>query len=1003
MSVHHFVSASSGAVRRKRRSIVLRYSPGQFIVELLVAMGLMLLLLPTLTYALIATRESEPQKEVRAVAWARMQETYEALRSIRERGWSYVATNGTYYPTRDGTQWILTPGSETADGLTRSVVVSDVYRDATGDVVSSASGTLDPSTKKITTNVQWTTPVESMLENSWFISRYLQSASVTQTTEDTFLQGSLYSLKTTNNAGGEISLSNNNKAKWCSPALSSTSIDLPDGPPVAVAATAAQSTDEPNDVFVATAPSTSSSIKMAYVNVTANQDTPTASLRGIFTLNPDEYSDLSYVPTGVNLDNVFKTNDIKYYKSAGGSMYALMATDLPDKEVVVARVNDGATDTYQDPVNHVYEYWTYYNTKIYDAAYNNPSANSPESSNAGDNNGYETSASSAYTLDGSTARDRNSGSGTGTSCAGTDKDKHRYYDFDLSIPSGATIEGIETQIVARADSTSGSPSICVQLSWDGGTTWTTTKSTPTLSTSLNTYTLGGSADTWGRTWSDSDFTNANFRVRLIDVSSNTSRDFYLDYVGLKVHYDGVSSAPNDHDPFGQGPRTLTVIGDRGYVAAGGYLYVFDLSTIDAKSPTSSLDQLGCRIQLDGYDCSPGTGVDRKYAAGETGSSWSDTTGPAHLDCSDGGNIELFATNHLDGVSVSGSTYIYVAVGAGTNPEFEIVNATSVPDGSSSPAINNNSCGRISGGNSGWKVISSLDFNSQSGTEEAANSVYAKSDGTRAFISSNGGIDGNNNGQPDSKQWYIINTSNKSSPAFLSGTPLTGATSGFYESTSAANLQLYPRRSLTVLNGERAILVGQDGIADGNDAQEYQVLNIDTEATPLYCGGVNYDQGFNDLTSVSEADGDNFVYMVANTIEKQLKIIEGGPDTGIYVPSGTFESSVIESTESAAFNRFTATVTTPTDTTVRMQVAAAARANGSCLNANYTYIGPNGTNSYGTDGYYYPVNGIISGMVPFGQYGQYTNPNECFRYKVYLDTTNTDQTPEFLDMTVNLSP
>lgn len=971
---------------------------GQFIVELLVAIGLMLVILPPLTYVMIATRESKPLQDVRAAANTLVQETYEAMRSVRERGWSYVAVNGTYHPVVSGGAWELASGAETVGGFTRQVTISDVYRDAGGAIVETG-GSLDPSTKKIVATISWTLPSAASLSSTWFLSRYVRNSSVVHTTEADFAAGVVYNTQVANTLGGEITLANNNKGKWCSPSFSQIAIDLPDGPPVAVVATASASVSTPNDVFVATAPSPSSSIKMAYVNVTADTENPAATLRGVFTLDPARYSSGSYVPTGIDLTNAFKTNDIKYYKSPAGKVYALMTTNLPDKEVIAVQVNDGSGDSFQDPVNKIYRYWTYFNTKAYSAAFNNPSSHAAETSGAGDNNGFQTSPTNAYTLNGSYAVDSNSGSGTGTSCTGADKDKHQFYDYGFSLPAGAAINGIEVQLSARVDSTSGSPKMCVSLSWDGGVTWTTPKSTPTLTTSNTAYTLGGASDTWGRTWTDSELSNANFRLRIVNVASSTLRDFSLDYAGVKVHYNGISTAPNDQDPFGYGPRTLTILGDRGYVAAGGYLYVFDLTNIDAKSAGNGLDQVGCRIQLDGYDCSPGTGVDRKYAAGETGTSWSDTTTPVHNDCSDGGNVELFATNHIDGVTVGGNNYIYVAIGAGTNPEFAIVNATDVPNESSSPPISSVSCGRITGGNAGWKRISSYDFNSASGTEEAANSVYAAADGTRAYISSNGGIDGNGDSVPDSKQWYIINTTNKSSPTFLSGSPSTGATSGFYEATSAADLQLFPRRSLTVLNKSRAVLVGSDGISDANDAREYQVLNIDNEATPLYCGGLNFNQGFNDLTSVSEADGDNYVYMVANTIDKQLKIIEGGPDSGIYITPGTYESPVIDVGSSAALNRFSGSVSLPASTSIRMQVASAAPVGGSCSGASYSYIGPDGTAAT----YFTPVGSTVSASFPVGTFGGYENPNQCFRYKVFMETADTNQTPVLYDLGINYSP
>ena len=165
-----------------------------------------------------------------------------------------------------------------------------------------------------------------------------------------------------------------------------------------------------------------------------------------------------------------------------------------------------------------------------------PSANAAQTSSAGDNNGYQTSPANAYANDSSVATDTNSGTNTNTSCTNNGKDNHRYYNYNFNIPATAVIKGIQVRLDARADATSGSPKICVQLSWDGGTTWTTAKSTTTLSTTEATYTLGSISDTWGRTWTAGNFSNANFRIRVIDVASNTSRDFFLDYVAVNVTY-----------------------------------------------------------------------------------------------------------------------------------------------------------------------------------------------------------------------------------------------------------------------------------------------------------------------------------------------------------------------------------------------------------------------------------------------------------------------------------
>jgi hypothetical protein len=165
-----------------------------------------------------------------------------------------------------------------------------------------------------------------------------------------------------------------------------------------------------------------------------------------------------------------------------------------------------------------------------------PSANAPVTSGSGDNNGYQTSPTSAYANDSVFASDVNSGTGTSTSYTSTQKDRHMFYNYGFNILAGATIQGIEVRVDARADRASGTRQVYVQFSWDGGASWTTALSTGNLGTSEATYTLGGTTNTWGRTWSASDFSNTNFRVRVIDVSSNTARDFYLDWIAVNVTY-----------------------------------------------------------------------------------------------------------------------------------------------------------------------------------------------------------------------------------------------------------------------------------------------------------------------------------------------------------------------------------------------------------------------------------------------------------------------------------
>jgi len=164
------------------------------------------------------------------------------------------------------------------------------------------------------------------------------------------------------------------------------------------------------------------------------------------------------------------------------------------------------------------------------------SANAAVTTGSGDNNGYETTPANACANDAARAVDTNSGTASGTACNSTARDRHLFYNYGFSIPAGASIRGIEVRLDALVDSTAGAPQICVEISWDGGASWTAGKITSNLTTVEATYTLGASTDTWGRTWASTEFTNANLRIRTITLATNANRDFQLDWIPVQVTY-----------------------------------------------------------------------------------------------------------------------------------------------------------------------------------------------------------------------------------------------------------------------------------------------------------------------------------------------------------------------------------------------------------------------------------------------------------------------------------
>lgn len=262
-----------------------------------------------------------------------------------------------------------------------------------------------------------------------------------------------------------------------------------------------------------------------------------------------------------------------------------------------------------------------------------------------------------------------------------------------------------------------------------------------------------------------------------------------------------------------------------------------------------------------------------------------------------------------------------------------------------------------------QVIGQADVNGQ-----AAKSLFVDSTGNRTYLAT-----GNSSSQ---SELFIINTSTKTG-----NRPIVGS----YNSSGM------DPRAVTVVPGNRAIIVGHGG-------EEYQVVNIANESSPTSCGGSQMDSGINDISSIIESDGDAYSYIMTGETDKEFRIIEGGPG-GSYASAGTFESVTFNPGYSTANNRLSATFSEPQDTDIKFQVALGALINGTCpTTGNYTFIGPDGTS-----GTYFNQASAQPITFPFTTFGNYTNPGQCFRYKAFLDSTNTNSTPVLNDVTINYSP
>jgi hypothetical protein len=116
-------------------------------------------------------------------------------------------------------------------------------------------------------------------------------------------------------------------------------------------------------------------------------------------------------------------------------------------------------------------------------------------------------------------------------------DRHRYYNYGVSVPGACGIAGVVVRLDYWLKNTGGTNTVGVELSWDGGASWTAMKTDSSVPTSETTVLYGGTSDTWGHAWSAADLSNANFRVRITTNLGNGGQEVYLDWAPVRVYWN----------------------------------------------------------------------------------------------------------------------------------------------------------------------------------------------------------------------------------------------------------------------------------------------------------------------------------------------------------------------------------------------------------------------------------------------------------------------------------
>lgn len=128
---------------------------GQLVLEVMIATTIFSLvgftMIQLILFSFIGIRRGINQVKAQALS----QEGIEAVRAVKNRDWdSLVAAN--YIAEDSAGEWVLSSGSEDQIGnFTRTISISDVYRDNNYNI--SESGSLDEYTKLVEVETEWET------------------------------------------------------------------------------------------------------------------------------------------------------------------------------------------------------------------------------------------------------------------------------------------------------------------------------------------------------------------------------------------------------------------------------------------------------------------------------------------------------------------------------------------------------------------------------------------------------------------------------------------------------------------------------------------------------------------------------------------------------------------------------------------------------------------------------------------------------------------------------
>jgi prepilin-type N-terminal cleavage/methylation domain-containing protein len=152
-------------------SNVFKNTKGFSLVELVVALAIFVIIVGGMATLVIGGHLSNFENEKRLQANAALTETWEALRAVRNGNWNDI-TNGSHGLTHANGYWEFSGDSDEQNGITRRITISDIRRDADGNIIESGGDT-DADSKNIQIQISWHPSEEQ--DQSFTLNTYLHN------------------------------------------------------------------------------------------------------------------------------------------------------------------------------------------------------------------------------------------------------------------------------------------------------------------------------------------------------------------------------------------------------------------------------------------------------------------------------------------------------------------------------------------------------------------------------------------------------------------------------------------------------------------------------------------------------------------------------------------------------------------------------------------------------------------------------------------------------------